>query len=174
VDDHFVPELSKTSEHCYNLPATKEALDSLPPHLDAQFRRLPDGATDTFPYLQSTTRPVVPLSVLSGVDHMVGPFNSQAATNTAQGTAFLAALNTVKVGNVAVLDVGQGALVEKPHQIVRVYTTGGVGGGLHPRTLAHLAEGAEAGLVQVRARSERARRASEHARVKQRGGRARA
>ena len=148
LDGKYVPSLSQPSAHAYDLVATKSSLSSLPPHLSQQFERLPDGASDSFPYSSTTKRNPIPLSVLSGIDHMPGPFNCQFAVNTQQGTAAFAALNTLKLNSLAVVDVPSGTVVGKPIQVARLYTDAGVSGALHSRLLCHLASSSSAELLQ--------------------------
>ena len=155
-NDHYIPSLSAPSPHCYNT-ATAD-LATLPPHILRQFARLPDAATDDFPYQDKSKRDPIPISALSGVDHAVGPYNSQSAVNTQAGTACFAALNTVKCRDVAVVDVPEGVSVELPVQVVRVYGEGGVGGAIHSRVVVSAGENSKATVLQVRRTRERTER----------------
>ena len=101
VNDVFVPSLSITAGEpdfeCYS----ESDVGKLSPELEAIFEYLPDGVSDEFPYKETTTRNKIPLSVLSGKDHMVGPYNGQAAVNNQQGTGAFAALNSLKCNEVS-------------------------------------------------------------------------
>ncbi|GMH53575.1 hypothetical protein TrST_g6845 [Triparma strigata] len=148
VNDVFVPSLSQTSDSpdfkCYS----ESDVSKLNPELSTVFSYLPDGVSDDFPYKSTTTRNRIPLSVLSGKDHMVGPYNGQGAVNNQQGTGCFAALNSVKCKEVAVVDVQPNTVLEKPVHVIRCYDKEGVGGATHPRTILNAGDGSVVDFVQ--------------------------
>eukprot|EP00520_Triparma_pacifica_P003759 CAMPEP_0118658022 /NCGR_PEP_ID=MMETSP0785-20121206/14337_1 /TAXON_ID=91992 /ORGANISM="Bolidomonas pacifica, Strain CCMP 1866" /LENGTH=490 /DNA_ID=CAMNT_0006550993 /DNA_START=427 /DNA_END=1899 /DNA_ORIENTATION=+ len=148
VDDVFVPSLSTTSSSP-NLNADNCSPSSLPTSLHSYFATLPDGATDELPYKETTKRNPIPISKLSGKDHMVGPFNSQSCVNNQQGTACFAALNTIKCNNVALIEVPADAKVEKPIQVIRASSSPSLDTALHPRTIVVAKDGSEASIIQT-------------------------
>lgn len=148
VDDVFVPSLSTTSSSP-TLNADNCSPSSLPSSLHSYFATLPDGATDELPYKETTKRNPIPISKLSGKDHMVGPFNSQSCVNNQQGTACFAALNTIKCNNVALIEVPPDAKVEKPIQVIRASSSPSLDTALHPRTIVVAKDGSEASIIQT-------------------------
>ena len=151
IDNVFVPSLSiqearsddGSSFSCYNASP-----HSLPSHFQSHFTILPDAVTDDLPYKPTTTRNVIPISTLSGEHHMVGPFNSQSAVNNQQGIGGFAALNSIKCEDIAVVDVPEGAIVEKPIQIIRLVSPSGVNAAVHPRAMIICGDSSSARVVQ--------------------------
>jgi len=148
VNDVFVPSLSITAGEpdfeCYS----ESDVGKLSPELEAIFEYLPDGVSDEFPYKETTTRNKIPLSVLSGKDHMVGPYNGQAAVNNQQGTGAFAALNSLKCNEVAIVNLQPNKILTKPVHIIRCYDSEGVGGQTHPRTILNAGDGSVVDFVQ--------------------------
>ncbi|GMI31040.1 hypothetical protein TrRE_jg6919 [Triparma retinervis] len=147
VDDVFVPSLSITSSSSVNIQNSSPS--SLPASLSSYFATLPDGVTDDLPYKATTNRNIIPISKLSGTDHMVGPYNSQSCVNNQQGTACFAALNTVKCSNIALVEILAEAKVDKPIQVIRASSSPSLDTALHPRTIVLAGDGSESSLIQT-------------------------
>jgi len=172
IDGRFCPTLSKitTSESSFTVTnvraESKGETDIFNSNHIQALQHLPDGFTDLIPVDDDTHddfdyyKPDGPLllSKLSGVDHRVGKAQSQFAMNNQQGTAAFAALNTLKCTNVALVDIPEGVIVEKPILIVNAYTTqtrcGDAdaepqGVSFHPRLLVVGDKRSSADIVQV-------------------------
>ena len=148
VNDALVPSLSVTSSDAGFKCFSETDVENLEPHIKSVFGYLPDGVSDVFPYKDDTTRKKIPLSVLSGVDHMVGPFNGQGAVNIQQGTGAFAAVNGLKCKEVSVVDVGDDEQLDKPVHIIRCYDKAGVGGASHPRTILSTGDNSVVEVIQ--------------------------
>lgn len=122
INGRFVPSLSKTSDICQNLSGD-EIVDEA---LIEKLNRLPDGFTDRLAadVPSGPTGFLTSLKKLSCPDHNVGEPTSQFAINNQQGTASLVALNSVRAGSVAYVNVPAEAET-KPVIIVNAVTADG-------------------------------------------------
>jgi len=140
INGRFVPSLSKTSDICQNLSGDEIVDESLIEKLN----RLPDGFTDRLAadVPSGPTDFLTSLKKLSCPDHNVGEPTSQFAINNQQGTASFVALNSVRAGSVAYVNVPAETAETKPVIIVNAVTAdGGLENGeegqgvsMHPRT----------------------------------------
>ena len=157
INGRFAPQLSKSTDHARNLDNLKDASDEAISYL----KRLTDGFTDTLaaPVPAGDNIEWTSYKKLSGPDHKIGEPTSQFAINTQQGTACFAALNTIRTGAVAFVDIPAGTDQEveqpKPVLIVNAVTRDGgssdeesAGVSFHPRCLAVAGEGSRLSLVQ--------------------------
>jgi len=111
INGRFVPGLSKESESVRNL-SSEDFADSTTLGEDTLERlaHLPDGFTDRLcaDVPSGETDFLTSYKALSGPDHNVGEPTSQFAINSQQGHACFAALNTVRTGAVAFVDIPAG------------------------------------------------------------------
>ena len=161
VDGKYCPALSKSTENVRNLSQKDFADGSLSEEILNNLNRLPDGFTDELAAeVPSGDSFLTSLKSLSGPDHNVGDPTSQFAINNQQGTACFAALNSIRAGAVALMDVpaglNEGVNEPKPVVIINGQTSnlgcsddekGGVS--CHPRVLAIAGEGSSSSLVQT-------------------------
>lgn len=141
INGRFVPSLSKSSDICQNLSGDGIVDEALIEKLN----RLPDGFTDRMAadVPSGPTGFLTSLKKLSCPDHNVGEATSQFAINNQQGTASLVALNSVRAGSVAYVNV-PAETETKPIIIVNAVTAdGGLENGkegqgvaIYPRTCA--------------------------------------
>ena len=160
VDGKYCPILSKCTDYVRNLSRKDFADDSLSDEILNNLNRLPDGFTDELAAeLPSGDSFLTSLKSLSGPDHNVGDSNSQFAINNQQGTACFAALNSIRTGAVALMDVPAGLNdgVDDPKPVVIINgQTANMGcsddekdgASCHPRILAIAGEGSSSSLVQ--------------------------
>jgi len=174
VDGRYCPALSKSTPDIRNLSSDDFATDDSSSSASASsssplreeiitcLNRLPDGFTDELAaeVPSGDTDHLTSLKSLSGPDHNVGEPISQFAINNQQGTACFAALNSVRAGAVALMDVApgtDGGIDEpKPTLIINAQTSNmgctagaaATGVACHPRVLAIAGEGCSASLVQ--------------------------
>ena len=160
VDGKYCPTLSKSTDNVRNLSRKDFADDSLSDEILNNLNRLPDGFTDELAAeVPSGDSFLTSLKSLSGPDHNVGDPNSQFAINNQQGTACFAALNSIRTGAVALMDVPAGLNdgVDEPKPVVIINgQTANMGcsddekdgASCHPRILAIAGEGSSSSLVQ--------------------------
>ena len=160
VDGKYCPTLSKSTDNVRNLSRKDFADDSLSDEILNNLNRLPDGFTDELAAeVPSGDSFLTSLKSLSGPDHNVGDSNSQFAINNQQGTACFAALNSIRTGAVALMDVPAGLNdgVDEPKPVVIINgQTANMGcsddekdgASCHPRILAIAGEGSSSSLVQ--------------------------
>eukprot|EP00804_Cyclotella_cryptica_P027517 CCRYP_007470-RA/>CCRYP_007470-RA protein AED:0.03 eAED:0.03 QI:877/1/1/1/1/1/2/37/579 len=152
INGRFCPTLSKQTNLIKNLDSTYfDGTNPLSEQTVTYLNRLPDGFTDELAAQvpDETKGFLTSLKKLSGPDHSVGEPTSQFAINNQQGTAAFAALNSVKAGCVAYVEVEKNEEDEesKPVLIVNAQTPSGgklsgdkeIGVSFHPRllTVAH-------------------------------------
>jgi Fe-S cluster assembly scaffold protein SufB len=160
INGRFTPQLSKTTDSAKNL----DSLDGVSEEALSYLARLTDGFTDQL---------AVPVPIgsnmfwsshkaLSGPDHCVGDPTSQFAINTQQGTACFAALNTIRTGGVAFVNVppaGSEKVLEPPKPVLVVNAVTKDGGAsssssvdsgvsFHPRCLVIAGENSTLSFVQ--------------------------
>jgi Fe-S cluster assembly scaffold protein SufB len=160
VDGKYCPALSKPTEGVRNLSQKDFADGSLSGEILSNLNRLPDGFTDELAAeVPSGNSFLTSLKSLSGPDHNVGDPTSQFAINNQQGTACFAALNSIRTGGVALMDVpaGWNEGIEDPRPVVIINgqtTNLGCcdeekdGVSCHPRILAIAGESSSSSLVQ--------------------------
>ncbi len=153
INGRFAPSLSKSSEVAKNLVGGDIVDDDMVEKLN----RLPDGFTDRLaadvPSGESDF--LTSMKTLSGPNHNVGEPTKQFSINNQQGTACFVAMNSVRAGCVACVDVPDGA-ESKPIIIVNAVTANGglengedgQGVSMHPRTLALTGENAKVSIIQ--------------------------
>ncbi|GKY94379.1 hypothetical protein MPSEU_000403800 [Mayamaea pseudoterrestris] len=166
VNGYYVDELSKPSEHVYNIQDESQIAESQ--ELTKYLARLTDGFTDELACpVANGESTISSFEKLSGPNHNVGAPTSQFAINTQQGTACFAALNTIKARAVAFVSAPAGApLTEeekataplpKPVLIINTVTPSlglasnvdnSMGASLHPRTLIVANEHSRLSVVQ--------------------------
>jgi Fe-S cluster assembly scaffold protein SufB len=153
INGRFAPSLSKTSNFAKNLIGGDITDDDMIEKLN----RLPDGFTDRLAadVPSGETDVLTSFKTLSGPDHNVGEPTSQFSINNQQGTACFVALNSVRAGSIAHIDIPEGA-ESKPIIIVNAITAdGGLEGGeegqgvsMHPRTLATAGDNSKVSIIQ--------------------------
>ena len=161
VDGRYCPALSKATENVRNLSQKDFADGSLSEEILKNLDRLPDGFTDELAAeVPSGDSFLTSLKSLSGPDHNVGDPTSQFAINNQQGTACFAALNSIRAGAVALMEVpaGMNEGVDDPQPVVIINgQTSNMGCSdddkrgvsCHPRILAIAGEGSSSSLVQT-------------------------
>jgi len=121
--------------------------------------RLPDGHTDELAGDKEEIKKecgTLNLSKLSAPHHNTGDATSQFAINNQQGIACFAALNSVRAGSVAFIDIPENHQEDLPIQVLNVKTAnGGVsnteenkGVTHHPRTLIIADKSSQASVIQ--------------------------
>jgi len=153
INGRFAPSLSKSSDVAKNVYGKDIVDDDMIENLN----RLPDGFTDRLAadVPSGDTDFLTSMKKLSGPDHNVGEPTSQFAINNQQGTACFVALNSVRAGSIACVDVPEGT-ESKPIIIVNAITAdGGLENGkegegvsMHPRTLAMAGENSKVSIIQ--------------------------
>jgi len=161
VDGKYCPTLSKSTNSVRNLSHKDFTDGSLSDEILKNLNRLPDGFTDELAAeVPSGDSFLTSLKSLSGPDHNVGDPTSQFAMNNQQGTACFAALNSIRTGAVALMDVpaglNEGADDPKSVVIINGQTANmgcsddeKDGASCHPRILAIAGEGSSSALVQT-------------------------
>ena len=157
INGRFAPQLSKSTDHVRNLSSLGDSSEEVVSYLE----RLTDGFTDTLaaPVPAGEDIEWTSYKKLSGPDHKIGEPTTQFAINTQQGTACFAALNTIRTGAVAFVDVpadtDNDVEQPKPVLIVNAVTRDGGASGdansgvsFHPRCLAIAGKGSRLSLVQ--------------------------
>lgn len=156
INGRFAPQLSKANDLAQNMDNLESASEEVKSYLS----RLTDGFTDKL---------VIPVPVgkdlfwdshkyLSSPNHNVGEPTSQFAINTQQGTACFAALNTIRTGAVAYVNIPEGfdqdSETLKPILVVNAVTkdagasSDSKGVTLHPRTLVVAENNSSSSFVQ--------------------------
>lgn len=165
VNGRFCPALSKQTDVVRNLSQKDFGSDGdVGDEVKKCLSRLTDGFTDELAAdVDDGDGVLTSYAKLSGPNHNVGSPTTQFAVNSQQGTACFAALNTVRTGAVALVDVpaGYDGGVEspKPILIVNAQTIDGgashdvteedaKGVACHPRTLAIVGEGSCVTIAQ--------------------------
>uniref|UniRef100_A0A7S4R4P8 SUF system FeS cluster assembly SufBD core domain-containing protein n=1 Tax=Ditylum brightwellii TaxID=49249 RepID=A0A7S4R4P8_9STRA len=173
INGRFAPGLSKETESIRNL-SSKDFADpnSLGEDILERLAHLPDGFTDRLcaDVPSGETEFLTSYKTLSGPDHSVGEPTTQYAINSQQGHACFAALNTVRAGAVAFVEIPAGADAKsdnaedaadddtpapKPVIIINAQTADGGadaaaenGVAYHTRTLVIAGEKSNASVVQ--------------------------
>lgn len=157
INGRFCPSLSITNSISQNV--TPEGLSDARDEIINYLNRLPDGFTDE---LAGVKDEIVKecgtdlLSKLSAPNHNTGPATSQFAINNQQGMASFAALNSVRAGSVALIDLPENHDEKLPIQILNIVTTDGglssdndvKGVAFHPRTLIVGGKFSKASIIQ--------------------------
>jgi len=160
INGRFCPSLSLTTSIAKNL--TPEDLVDAREEIIHSLLRLPDGYTDTLEGDKAVIRKECgtnSLAQLSAPHHNTGPATSQFAVNNQQGMACFAALNSVRTGSVAIVDVPKNHKEVLPILIINAITEGGgvtqnsgtdntKGVAHHPRTLILADEFSESSVIQ--------------------------
>lgn len=152
VDGQFCPTLSKEwSGLARNVQASELSIEeeNKNDNLVHALLHLPDGFTDEIPSTEEKGRKI---STLSGPDHAVGKPHSRFAINGQQGTAAFCALNTLKCSSIAVVDVPEYHIVDKPILILNAYTSvnkGSDGIAYHPRVIVMSGKNSSINLIQA-------------------------
>lgn len=161
INGRFCPSLSMTTSIAKNL--TPEDLVDAREEIIHSLLHLPDGYTDTLEGDLKAVRKECgtnSLAQLSAPHHNTGPASSQFAVNNQQGMACFAALNSVRAGSVAFVDVPKNHIEELPILIVNGITKGGgvlendsesqhsKGVTQHPRTLILADEFSQSSVIQ--------------------------
>jgi len=166
VDGRFAPSMSITTDVTKNLGPDYFTSVEITDEVIDQLKRLPDGYTDRLaadvPREEYTpggdTRPLTSFKDLSGPHHALGPAELQYAINGQQGTACFAALNSLKAGAVAYINIPASTIETKPVLVINaVSADGGVGSDIeegkgiasHPRCLVNAGDGASLPVVQA-------------------------
>lgn len=155
INGRFVPQLSKSNEVAHNLDSLDAASDEVKSYLS----RLTDGFTDELAApVPMGDKFLTSYKKLSGPDHALGEPTSQFAINTQQGTACFAALNTIRTGAVACIQVEQAEKYEESNQpilVVNAITKDGgsvssdeKGVSIHPRCLVVAGENSRLSFIQ--------------------------
>ena len=124
INGRFVPSLSKITDHTVNLdhtdfttPSSVHATD----HVVECLKRLTDGFTDRLAADVPMTNSVLKsYKSLSGPNHNVGEPTSQFAMNSQQGSACFAALNSLRTGAVALINIPPNHNLTKPVLIINI------------------------------------------------------
>jgi Fe-S cluster assembly scaffold protein SufB len=158
VNGRFCPSLSKQTNLIKNLDSTYfNGTNQLSEETLKYLNRLPDGFTDELAaeVPDEEKGMLKSLKKLSGPDHSVGEPTSQFAINNQQGTAAFAALNSVKAGCVAYVEVEKGDVVTKPILVVNALSPSGgkvgndeKGVSIHPRLLGIAHDESSLSLIQ--------------------------
>ena len=154
INGRFAPSLSKTSDIAKNLYGADIANDE---EMIENLNRLPDGFTDRLAadVPSGPTSFLTSFSKLSCPNHHVGEATSQFALNNQQGTACFVALNSVRAGSIAYVNV-PAETESRPVIIVNAITAdGGLENGedgqgvaMHPRTLVIAGENSTLPIIQ--------------------------
>lgn len=154
INGRFVPSLSKLSDIAKNISGDDIADEGL---ID-QLNRLPDGFTDRLAadVPSGETDFLTSMEKLSSPDHNVGPATSQFSINNQQGTACFVAMNSVRAGSVAYVNVPAGE-ESKPVIIVNAITADGglenkedgQGVAIHPRTLVNTGDNSKLSVTNT-------------------------
>lgn len=154
INGRFAPSLSKLSDIAKNISGDDIADEGL---ID-QLNRLPDGFTDRLAadVPSGETDLLTSMEKLSSPDHNVGPATSQFSINNQQGTACFVAMNSVRAGSVAYVNVPDGE-ESKPVIIVNAITADGglenkedgQGVAIHPRTLVNTGDNSKLSVTNT-------------------------
>eukprot|EP00551_Chaetoceros_affinis_P009937 CAMPEP_0203666920 /NCGR_PEP_ID=MMETSP0090-20130426/3847_1 /ASSEMBLY_ACC=CAM_ASM_001088 /TAXON_ID=426623 /ORGANISM="Chaetoceros affinis, Strain CCMP159" /LENGTH=702 /DNA_ID=CAMNT_0050530921 /DNA_START=139 /DNA_END=2247 /DNA_ORIENTATION=- len=162
INGRFAPSLSYTTDIAKNLCANdfKEDGGSVSEDVIEKLNRLPDGFTDRLAadVPSGETDFLTSLKTLSGPNHNVGEPTSQFSINNQQGTACFVALNSVRAGSVASVEVPNDLeLGDKPVLVVNAITADGglsknedgKGVAMHPRTFVTAGDNSNLSFVQL-------------------------
>jgi Fe-S cluster assembly scaffold protein SufB len=161
INGRFCPALSKQTNLIKNLDSSYfDGTNALSEQTLEYLNRLPDGFTDKLAaeVPDEDKGPLTSMKKLSGPDHSVGEPTSQFAINNQQGTAAFAALNSVKAGSVAYVEVEKGDDSEsKPVLVVNAQTPSAGraqdnverGVSFHPRLLSVARDESVLSLIQT-------------------------
>ncbi len=161
INGRFAPSLSYTTDIAKNLCADDFKADggSVSEDVIEKMNRLPDGFTDRLAadVPSGETDFLKSLKTLSGPDHNVGEPTSQFSINNQQGTACFVALNSVRAGAVASVNVPKDLELEnKPVLVVNAVTANGglskseegKGVAMHPRTFVTAGDNSKLSFIQ--------------------------
>lgn len=161
INGRFTPSLSYITDVAKNLCTDdfKENSDSVSEEVIEKLNRLPDGFTDRLAadVPSGETEFLTSLKALSGPDHNVGEPTSQFSINNQQGTACFVALNSVRAGAVASINVPNDLKLEnKPVLVVNAITADGglakseegKGVSMHPRTFVTVGDNSKLSFIQ--------------------------
>lgn len=157
INGRFAPSLSFTSDIATNLCSDDFTSGNINESDTEKMNHLTDGFTDRLAadVPSGETEFLTSLKKLSGPDHNVGEPSSQFAINNQQGTACFAALNSVRAGSVARINIPSD-LETKPILVVNAVTANGglvecengKGVAIHPRTFLTAGSNSKASFVQ--------------------------
>lgn len=157
VNGRFAPALSVTSDIAKNLCSDDFASGNVSDEMVERLNHLPDGFTDRLAadVPSGESEYLTSLKALSGPDHNVGEPTSQFAINNQQGTACFVALNSVRAGSVACVDVPAGETATKPVLVINAITADGglgedseVGVANHPRSFVSAGDNSKVSFLQ--------------------------
>lgn len=165
VNGRFAPSLSIVTDLAQNLGPDYFSSDDVDGEIIENLKRLPDGFTDRLAadvpsgdyYPGGETRILNSFKSLSEPYHQLGEAESQYAINTQQGTAAFVALNSVKAGVVAYVNIPSSTVETKPVVVLNAVSADGGAGKLdesegvssHPRCLVMAGDGSSLPFVQA-------------------------
>jgi Fe-S cluster assembly scaffold protein SufB len=157
INGRFTPSLSCVSDIAKNMCANDFNSGNVKEDVVEKMNRLTDGFTDKLAadVPSGETDFLTSLKTLSGPDHAVGEPTSQFSINSQQGTACFVALNSVRAGSVAYVDVPN-EYESKPVLVVNAITKdGGVlesndekGVAIHPRAFVNAGSNSKVSFIQ--------------------------
>ena len=154
INGRFAPSLSKSSDIAKNLSGD----DIVDETLIENMNRLPDGFTDRLAADVPSGKSdfLTSFKDLSGPDHNVGEPTGQFSINNQQGTASFVALNSVRAGSVAYVNVPAEKEVKQVIIVNAITADGGLENGeegqgvsIHPRTFAVAGENSKLKLINA-------------------------
>jgi len=166
INGRFVPSISRVTDIAMNLSPDYFSSDDVSAEVLENMKRLTDGFTDRLAadVPSGETDYLTSLKSLSGPDHNVGEATSQFAINGQQGTACFVALNSVKAGAVAYVNVPSSSASDtdidtnpETVAVINVITTNGgfkgtvkdeKGVASHPRSLVMVGDNSRISFVQ--------------------------
>ena len=159
INGRFVPSLSITSDIAKNIVSDDFTSGNVSAEDIEKMCRLTDGFTDRLaadvPSGESDF--LTSLKNLSCPDHTVGEPTSQFAINNQQGTACFVALNSVRAGSAAYINIPTDMEVAKPVIVVNAITSdGGIleslgekGVAVHPRAFINAGANSKMSFIQT-------------------------
>lgn len=157
INGRFVPSLSFTTDIAKNLCSEDFASGNVSEADIERLNRLTDGFTDRLAadVPSGETDFLTSLKKLSGPDHNVGEPTSQFSINNQQGTACFVALNSVRAGSVAYVNIPEDVESKSILVVNAVTTNGGVSGSedgkgvaFHPRAFVTAGANSKCSFVQ--------------------------
>jgi Fe-S cluster assembly scaffold protein SufB len=158
INGRFVPSLSAISDIAKNLCADDFASGNVSGEDVEKLNHLTDGFTDRLAadVPSGDTEFLTSLKKLSFPDHHVGEPTSQFSINNQQGTACFVALNSVRAGSLAYVNLPDG-VESKPVLVVNAFTSDGglssdseegKGVAAHPRTFVNAGDNSRVSFIQ--------------------------
>jgi Fe-S cluster assembly scaffold protein SufB len=154
INGRFAPSLSKSSDIAKNLSGDEIVDETIIENMN----RLPDGFTDRLAadVPSGDTGFLTSFKDLSGPDHNVGEPTGQFSINNQQGTASFVALNSVRAGSVAYVNVPAEKEVKQVIIVNAITADGGLekgeegqGVSIHPRTFVIAGENSTLPLINA-------------------------